>query len=44
MEETYNSAIWVTGVILIIWGGIAAYLLYLGRELKKVSLEDNSES
>jgi len=44
MVEAYNDVIWVTGVILLIWGGIAAYMLYLGRELKKVSTEDKSES
>lgn len=44
MEEAYNNVMWVTGVILLIWGGIAAYLLYLGKELKNALSEDKSES
>lgn len=40
MTEAYDNVVWVTAIILLIWGGIAAYLLYLGNEIKKMSSED----
>jgi len=44
MEEAYNNVTYVTAIILLIWGGIAGYLLYLGRAINKAISEEKSES